>query len=63
MLFVNNPEALVAIEMERRNELGLHSTASPDLTSPGVVVQESNRARPAALRFRSRAASTGYAAS
>ena len=63
MLYINNPEALVAIETERRSGLGLHLTADPDPMPTGIVVPEGARPRRGRLRFHRRTASTGYAAS
>jgi hypothetical protein len=62
MLYINNPEALVAMETERRGGLGLRLAAEPE-PALSVTVPEGNRPRRRDLRIRNRAASTGYAAS
>ena len=41
MLYVNNPEALVAIETDRRRAFGMHATVVSDPTPPGCVARES----------------------
>lgn len=37
MLYINNPEALVALETERRRGLGLHASNEPDPKVPSIV--------------------------
>ena len=59
MLYVNNPEALVAIAEEGRRELGMRSTADPDYLPPGIAAHESTRPRPVTHLFRTRVAVTG----
>ena len=55
MLFINNPEAVKAIEKARRHELGLQSSANRQPATPGRVVPENTR-------FRADLPATGYAA-
>jgi hypothetical protein len=59
MLFINNPEAMVAIADEGRRELGLRSTTDPDHLPAGIAAHETTRPRPSGHLFRTRIASTG----
>lgn len=63
MLYINNPEALVAMETERRSGLGLRLIAETESTPSGVAVPEGDGPRRLDVRILNRAASTGYAAS
>ena len=59
MLYINNPEALIAITEEGRRELGLRSKSDPDHLPAGIAAHEGTRPRHAAHLFRHRVASTG----
>ena len=59
MMYINNPEALVAMETERRRGLGLDVITEPDPTPRGTVDIAANRQR--RHNYRLRPASTGYA--
>ena len=60
MLYINNPAALIAIEEDRRRELGMRSTPGPRLD--GTSSPEASRSRSVHNGFRG-IASVRYAAS
>ena len=62
MLYINNPQALLAIENDRRRELGMRTTSVADTTAANVAAQEGIRARTFRSGFRG-LASVRYAAS
>jgi len=62
MLYMNNPEALVAIAAARRTEFGQRSTSDPEGMPAGATAQESGRPHSIGHRFH-RITSTGYATS
>lgn len=46
MLYINNPEALVAIAEDSRTEFGIRSVSGPDMTGIDIAKLRRNRLRP-----------------
>ena len=62
MLYINNPQALLAIENDRRSELGMRTTSVTDTAAADAASQKGIRARSFCGGFRG-LASVRYAAS
>ena len=56
MLYMNNPEALLAITEERRAELGQRSTSGPNAAPFDAAFGERSRPRSVDHRFRNQMA-------
>ncbi|MDJ0664029.1 MAG: hypothetical protein QNJ75_05680 [Acidimicrobiia bacterium] len=62
MLYINNPAALVAIEQDRRSDLGMHMTSAHDTTAVDTTAPKAVMSRSVRIGFR-RVAPVRYAAS